>query len=310
MSLSAKKALHKVPLEIWWDIFSYLPEISLRSLAVGFNKKLPEKQLKHSKAWDVIFKDYDWLTYMVKAGYMPLLVGSGLHYLYSPYIQEGLREGPDEIDIVLLCGEQCSEVKMPSMLFESLKPYISLPERKNLFIIPFGKDGKHKIRLHIGDFGSQCSLDHKRITELGNLFSLKSDGLYSAYLYWIYDRWTLRTLNPEDIVGIGRYASVCDRKTFVEELCGFSIQKPESVPKGKRGRQWLPWQVVFEDPDKSPYDFQHRRTKKASIWQHYVGWEYHDEIRDHEEKNKELWKRRRPHNRKQFYKSYPSLLRR
>ena len=235
----SEKPLHKVPLEIWWNIFSYLPKISPRSLSVGFNTKLPKKQLRHSIVWDAIFKDYDWLTYMVNAGYKPLLIGNDLHYLYSPGIQEGLPEWPDKIDIVLLCGQYCP-TKIPSTLFKSLKPHKSPDEpRKYLkkVIIPFGKDGKYKIRLHIGDFGSQSSGDPKRITELGNLFSLKSGGLYSAYLYWAYDKWTLRTLNPEDIVGVGRYASVCDRKTFVEEICGISIQKPESVPKEKRGRQ-------------------------------------------------------------------------
>jgi hypothetical protein len=187
MSLSVKKALHNVPREIWWDIFSYLPEISLRSLSVGFNQRLPEKQLKHSKVWDAIFEDYDWLTYMVKAGYKPLLIGDGLHYLYSLDIQEGLRERPDEIliDIMLLCEEQCSEVKMPFKLFKLLKPYKLLPKRKNLksVIIPFKKDKSYKIRLYIGDFGLYNSYNPKLITKLGNLFSLKSDDLYLAYLY-------------------------------------------------------------------------------------------------------------------------------
>jgi hypothetical protein len=176
---------------------------------------------------------------MIKAGYKPLLIRDGLHYLYSLNIQEGLRKRPDEIliNIVLLCEEQCPEVKMPSKLFKSLKPYKPLPERRNLksVIIPFGKDKSYKIRLHIRDFGSHGSHNPKLITELGNLFSLKSDGLYSAYLYWTYDRWTLRTLNPKDIVGVRRYTSVYDKKTFVKELCGILIQKPEAVPKVKRG---------------------------------------------------------------------------
>jgi hypothetical protein len=124
---------------------------------------------------------------MVKAGYKPLFIKDGLYYLYSLDIQEGLRKRPDEIpiDIVLLYREQCSEVKMPFKLFKLLKPYKPLFKQKNLksVIIPFGKDRSYKIRLYIRDFGLHSSHDSKLITELGNLFSLKSDGLYLAYLY-------------------------------------------------------------------------------------------------------------------------------
>jgi hypothetical protein len=86
---------------------------------------------------------------------------------------------------MLLCEEQCSEVKMPSKLFKLLKLYKPLPKQRNLksVIIPFKKDRSYKIRLHIRDFGSHNSYDPKLITKLRNLFSLKSDGLYSAYLY-------------------------------------------------------------------------------------------------------------------------------
>jgi hypothetical protein len=86
---------------------------------------------------------------------------------------------------MLLYKEQCPEVKMPSKLFKSLKPYKPLPKRRNLksVIIPFRKNRSYKIRLHIRDFSLHSSHNPKLITKLGNLFSLKSDGLYSAYLY-------------------------------------------------------------------------------------------------------------------------------
>jgi hypothetical protein len=86
---------------------------------------------------------------------------------------------------MLLYKEQCSEVKMPSKLFKSLKLYKPLPKQKNLkyVIIPFKKDKSYKIRLYIRDFGLYNSHDLKLITKLGNLFLLKSDGLYLAYLY-------------------------------------------------------------------------------------------------------------------------------
>jgi hypothetical protein len=74
---------------------------------------------------------------------------------------------------------------MPSKLFKSLKLYKPLPKQRNLksVIIPFEKDKSYKIRLYIKDFGLHSSHNPKLITKLGNLFSLKSDGLYLAYLY-------------------------------------------------------------------------------------------------------------------------------
>jgi hypothetical protein len=124
---------------------------------------------------------------MIKAEYKPFLIRDGLHYLYSLDIQERLRERPDEIpiDIVLLYRKQCLEVKMPSKLFKLLKLYKPLPKQRNLksVIIPFRKDRSYKIRLHIRDFSLHNSHNSNLITKLGNLFLLKSDGLYLAYLY-------------------------------------------------------------------------------------------------------------------------------
>jgi hypothetical protein len=74
---------------------------------------------------------------------------------------------------------------MPFKLFKLLKSYKPLLKQRNLksVIIPFKKDKNYKIRLYIRDFGSYSSHDPKLITKLGNLFLLKLDGLYSAYLY-------------------------------------------------------------------------------------------------------------------------------
>jgi hypothetical protein len=152
MSLTAQKAIHRVPLELWLKIFTRLPEMPIRKLAVAFRKGLPGPELKHSKAWDAIFDDYEWLNYMAFKRHHCMLLGYDLHFLYSLDTEEALREKSDEINLVLICGEQwISNQDITSMFLKCLKKTtLPIVERfPDEVTIAYGKDRSHTIKLSI-----------------------------------------------------------------------------------------------------------------------------------------------------------------
>jgi hypothetical protein len=116
-------------------------------------------------------------------------------------------------------------------------------------------------------------------TACGALVSLKGDYLNSAYLYWKYDCNLLRLIEPTDIVGVGRYASVRGTKKWVEDVCGLKIQHPEELPelcrdqthcipnlKRKRPERW---KLVYSAFQGRNFPCQLRFHKEVATDSHY-----------------------------------------
>lgn len=296
----------RLPLELWLKIFALRPELSPWKLFLG-RIKLPEADIKHSKVWDAIFDKYDYLMAMSNQRQPCMLLGSGLHYIYNSNPEETLQkqpEGtiqqqPEEIHLVLVCGEFWSPSdKMTSLFLKSLKKTIlpiSLDKRPNEVNIAYGT--RHTIRLTIKGLWTAYYHTSIIVNNPEKLFTLKDDGLYSAYLYWKNDRKKLRTIKPKDIVGVGRYASRCKKTCYVSSVCGIIIQQPAEYPtelpiglmasSDLFAGKGFPRQIVFEEPlGTMNLIAKYRDENNNSKPRWCIGWEYKDDVAY----NERLWR--------------------
>ncbi|PMD55342.1 uncharacterized protein K444DRAFT_634176 [Hyaloscypha bicolor E] len=313
----------KLHFDIWHQILSYLPNISRRTLTHLTGNKFPlwsnNNELKHQKVWDLIFDNYEFLEYMSDCGYLCILIGSDLQYLYNYNSREALykRSLKDRNDLnlalIILQGNQRyrSWAGQPgtsrivgdfiNSARKELKQQIHISDTR--WDVPGtlqihhrpGKRKRYTIRLNIESL-SKGPLPDRPSIELAceALVSLKGDYLNSAYLYWKYDRKLLRLIEPPDIVGVGRYASVRGTKEWVKDVCGLKIQHPEEVPelchhqppcipsfKKKRSKGWnevhssfegaFPCQILFHKGlgrDRQYY----ARVEQFPNGHLYIGW--------------------------------------
>jgi hypothetical protein len=288
--MPARKAIKRIPLELWLNIFSFLPEISTRKLSVTLHRLLPttDVDLKHSKAWDIIFDDYKFLDWMTERGYPCILLGSGLHLLYT--VSRWSLAPVEDICLVLLRGN-----------YEGGLAYA----RRDI-ISEFARSARKEVRerIHVDDytfkvpetFRFRCQLcigSHQRWVNITlnianlflwnapiqlkapqNLVSLKGYYLYSAYLYWKGDGKFLRVIKPRDIVGKGRYASVCGTKDSVKYACGLTIQQPIEHRSLGRCYEHFPWQVKLENIDGSNFEYREKFELANTERKHCLGWEH------------------------------------
>ncbi|CZR65323.1 uncharacterized protein PAC_15223 [Phialocephala subalpina] len=311
------KAIHDILLELWLKIFSYLPEISPRKFSVAFRKGLPisNTDLKHSKVWDIIFDDYKFLDYMTDRLYPCILLGSDLHLLYNLDAYTALRERPnpwEDVYLVLLLGNcqngEISDGRDFGLEFaKSAKKELGDQIRRRVkdrtvpetlyfrHYFPQDPSGGVRITLNIESLWSPKAksifLDHPE-----KLVSLKGHYLYSAYLHWKYDGKLLRDIEPSDIIGRGRYASVCGTIDSVKHACGFTVQQPQDTPRRKHWHHqdhehWdflrkcqrnFPWQVKFEINNgervwhREKFEWGDGERKRCLGWEHSCSEEYRE----------------------------------
>jgi hypothetical protein len=308
MASTVQKAIFRAPLEIWLKIYSYLPKMSSRKLALAFGKELPEADTKHGNVWDAIFDDYEWLDFMVNfSKHHCVLLGYDLHLLYNLNTEQALNQKSGEINLVLLCGEYWSSgnERAMSMFLRCLKKPASTTGRgfPHTVTVPHGS---HTIRLSVR--AVQDAQEPFVYDNPEKLFSLDQSGLHSAYLYYGYDRKQLRILEPQDIVGIGRYASVCDTTYYISKICGVMIQQPQQRPKGLPAGLTIlgphphpgkfSWQAVLQScPGLVEKKYKHGNMARATEPQHCIGWQYQTGSQLHS-CNRHLWQRRSTGNRK------------
>jgi len=241
MPLVNSRAIHRIPLELWLRIFGYRQELSIRKVALAFNKQLPASDLKHSKVWDAIFDNYDWLNFMAFEKYHCMLFGNDLNFLYTSNTEHALLNKSSDINLVLICGEYWSPTKWStSKFFKSLKKTASpvgqafpdeatiSAERPSAFpkevTIPYGDNGRYTIRLDIRSLTDESPSQNIFIKKpIIRLFCPKDDGLHAAYIYWHYDSKKLRYVLPKDIDGVGRNKPQHGGAFYIVGLCKVTL---------------------------------------------------------------------------------------
>ena len=168
MPLVNSKAIRRIPLELWLKIFSHRPDLSIRKVALALNKPLPASDLKHSKVWDAIFDDYDWLDYMTFKKYHCMVFGSDLSFRYTSNTEHALLNRSSDINLVLICGEHWFLIQESIWkFFKSLKKTAAssdgrpFPNKTTIhdyqhsaafpkeITIPYGNNGSYIIKLDI-----------------------------------------------------------------------------------------------------------------------------------------------------------------
>jgi hypothetical protein len=194
----ASDAVSRVPNELWGMIKSYVVPLSKHVIADALRFK-PTPEDKHSRVWNSIFQNENWLSAMTERGLNPVLIGHDLHHIY--HAKNITTKYPKTKYLVLVLGYDRDGGKYkPSvedkidLLESSLKPH-SLKDTERFFAGP-------RIVLNIRD--AKFDDNNTSITQPRRLVSRKLGGLYSAYLYWKDDSFKVRTIGPEHIVGIGR----------------------------------------------------------------------------------------------------------
>jgi hypothetical protein len=212
-------------------------------------------ELKHQKVWDLIFDNYEFLEYISECGYLCVLLGSDLQYLYNYNSKKALHERSlkDNKDLnlalVFLRGDPNSKSSSYILSTRQIIEGFSNSAKKELkekidisyprWIVPgtlkirhcFAKGEYCTIRLNIESLSELSGSPSTKLDTCETLVSLEGDYLNSAYLYWKYDGKLLRLIEPTDIVGVGRYASVRGTKEWVKDVCGLKIQHPAEVPE-------------------------------------------------------------------------------
>ncbi|KAH8674860.1 hypothetical protein BGZ60DRAFT_429823 [Tricladium varicosporioides] len=236
----------KLHFDIWHQISSYLPDVSRRTLTHLTGHRFPlwsdHNELKHQKVWDLIFDNYKFLEYISDCGYLCALIGSDLKYLYNHNSRESLykRSLKDDNDLnlalVILRGNEHSKSVADQLGITGIvRGFVDSARKelkKQIYIsdtrwdVPgtlkirhnFAKGKYCTIRLNIQSLSRHSDLLSIELdTTCEALVSLKGNYLNSAYLYWKYDWKLLRLIEPTDIAGVGRYASVRGTKEWVKD---------------------------------------------------------------------------------------------
>lgn len=291
-------SLKDIPVEIWLKIFSHLPEISPRILSVTSRRRIASPiTVKHCKVWDIIFDDYDFLDYYTSIGNAFILLGCDLEFLYNSK-PDGTRR---TFYLALVCGnreaysrefwerfaksakkgalDRILRERDPSRSSLSTAPY--KPETLR-FKYVFQKDHLNRrpgssVYVEINVENLFTPMNETTVVDCPTkLVSLKGNCLESAYLYWKYDNKFLQTIESYDIVGRGRYASVCGTKNLVTEVCGLKIQPPTGIPSKKdvwtqsfdlKCQRIFPWQVKFRTLGGGALLTERRALKDCLGWE-------------------------------------------
>lgn len=82
--MTRPKAMIKMAEELWVMIADALSPISARNVGHALNFNIRTKQEKHSRVWNVIFQNEDWINKATtEFGVNPILIGPNLHAYYN-----------------------------------------------------------------------------------------------------------------------------------------------------------------------------------------------------------------------------------
>ena len=197
--------------ELWDMVTRTLSPISARNAGHALNFNIRTQQEKHSRVWNMIFQNEDWITKATtEFGVNPILIGPNLHAYYN---NDSQKYKPAYM--VLETGDRSGDLRFHKELFlKSLKPHTF---RKETGEVEF----KSGITLNV-----ISALDDPEMIymETKRLFSYRHKRLRTSCLYWQDSQWALRTLGPKDIVGIGGSVSSIDDVAYI---CGLNFTLPD-----------------------------------------------------------------------------------
>ncbi len=170
-------------------INSFVPALSKHVIAGALRYK-PRPVDKHSKLWNSIFENENWLSVMSERGLNPVLIGHDLHQIYHA---ENIKTKTKSTYLVLVLGydgdggkyEKPYVADKSGVLIDSLIPHTRLRSREMFF-------PKTQITLNICD----AVYDHHytTITQPQRLLSRELGRIYSAVLYCNDDSFEVRTI--------------------------------------------------------------------------------------------------------------------
>ena len=225
-SLPEKPAFTRMPQELWHMIVRYLPSLTGRHAAQVFGFGLAEQHWWHSSIWDKIWEDNGWPLLATEMGLHPVLVGN---------LQALVDDLDRPITLTLLTGDKTGQIRLHrEELLSSLRPH-HLNERHEVVF------HDSKIILNVDD-----ALYNTYFTTLcpETLFTYSEvRGLQSGSIYWHDSEYALRTIGPEDVVGVGGPASTL---LDISLICGITLTHPRELELFDR-RQFL-----FQHPSCPP----------------------------------------------------------
>lgn len=207
---------------------------------------------QHDQVWDKIFPHKEWLSIATDMGLVPILLGHDVSRVYNNTFQPPAYSNylSEKLNICLVTGDFSGE----------------LAKKKDLLIKCLGIDHK-KRRLYdsvgivmLDDAGIILSiinaLGPREIipTDPRDFFS--KDSVSSAALFW--GDYSLRTIGPDDVVGVGGRASNLDS---IAHCC--AIELTHSDMKQISGTRW---NQIFQNP---------RHLEPMGGTEKFIeGWEY------------------------------------
>ncbi|RFU27841.1 hypothetical protein B7463_g8494, partial [Scytalidium lignicola] len=221
-----KHSIPRMSQELWDMVVGYLPSLSGRHVAQVFNFKLTEGHQSHSDIWNKIFKDETWVSIATRQGLNPVLIGDDLHNLYCDPMRPAY--------LALLTGDRTSNLRHDRIkLLASLRPHHWNEDNEIVF-------DQSNIVLNIIE-----PLYNSFIVTLPpeKLFTYQYNQLRSAALYWKDSRYALRTIGPDDIVGIGERAS---NLQDISLICAVTLTHPKEMALRRRHQQ------CFQHPNCPP----------------------------------------------------------
>ncbi|PMD60257.1 uncharacterized protein K444DRAFT_528693 [Hyaloscypha bicolor E] len=231
-------------------VIEYLPSLTGKYAAQAFGFKLEEQHEKHAGVWDRIIREEDaWTPIAIRQGLNPVLIGDGLHTLFNDPTQPAY--------ICLSTGDKTRNIR-----HDQTKLLASLREHH------FNENGEvvfhdSKIILNIDEALYNpffVTLTPKR------LFSCRNNRLCSASLYWADSQYALRTIGPDDIVGIGEKVSTLKD---VSHICGITLTHPTEMALRQRHQQ------CFQHPSCPPtYPVLSLEYNGDNM----LGWEWEDGV--------------------------------
>jgi hypothetical protein len=216
--------------EIWNLVAENLPTLSLTPAVEVFGKcglTLSDAQEKHSRIWNMIFRDLEFASKAEAKGLHLALLGKDLEYLYK---DSRIRSHKRKTKLMLLI-----EAKKPmgdyrqieKDIFASLRP-IRDPDHKHSLVITL-KDSNITLDL-------RAAIGGERFVSITPTyyFSLYRNRVDSFYIYWEDSRHKLREISSRDF-------RVQNKDTGLWEL----DRKPQTTLRGKD--EWA--KLVLQAPD-------------------------------------------------------------
>jgi hypothetical protein len=218
------RSFQKMSPELWEMVMEYLPSLTGRHAAEVFNFPLTERHQRHSNIWSKIFKDSEtWTSIVTRQCLNLVLIGDDLHSLD--------RDPMRQAYLALLTGDETRDIRYDKEEFlASLRPH----DQNEINEIVFQESN---ITLNIDDV---LWVPEIILSTPEKLFSHRHTGLRSASLYWRDNQYTVRTIGPDDIVGIGERASTLQD---VSLICGVILTPPKEMVLRQRHQQF------FEHPN-------------------------------------------------------------